>query len=109
MAQDLNRGEIWLYTFAEPDKRRPVLIVTRQALLKLRLHQVTVAPITSTLRGDPSEVALGVDEGLKGPSAVSLMNVQTVARAALKHYVGSVGPEKMRAVCAALRVATGCD
>jgi mRNA interferase MazF len=57
----VNRGEIWLYTFKPPDKRRPVLVLTRQEVIGL-LSTVIVAPITSTIRGAPSEVVVG-EEG----------------------------------------------
>jgi mRNA-degrading endonuclease toxin of MazEF toxin-antitoxin module len=68
-----------------------------------------VAPITSSIRGAPSEVLVGTEEGLKGPSAVNLDHIQTVDKRLLEHYVGSVAPPKMASVCQALRVATGCD
>ena len=73
------------------------------------LHTVMVAPITSTIRGAPSEVLVGVQEGLKRTSAVNVDHVQTVERARLVGYVGRLGPKKMREVCHALVVATGCD
>jgi mRNA interferase MazF len=103
----INRGEIWLYTFNNPDKRRPVLVLTRQEVLGL-LSTVLVAPITSTIRGEPSEVLVGIEEGLKTPSAINLDNVQSVRRHDLAFYVGSVSSEKMSAVCRALAIATGC-
>lgn len=108
MARELNRGEIWRYRFRSPDKRRPVLVLSRQDVIGL-LHTVMVAPITSTIRGAPSEVSVGVHEGLKHESAVNLDHVQTVARARLEAYVGQLGAEKLREVCRALAVATGCD
>ncbi|HUF51519.1 MAG TPA: type II toxin-antitoxin system PemK/MazF family toxin [Longimicrobiales bacterium] len=107
MARGVNRGEIWLYTFKAPDKRRPVLVLTRQEVLGL-LRTAMVAPITSTIRGAPSEVVVGVEEGLKDRSAVNLDHVQTVEQRLLQQYVGSLRPEKMAAVCHALAVATGC-
>jgi mRNA interferase MazF len=107
MAGQVNRGEIWLYTFKPPDKRRPVLVLTRQEVIDL-LTTVMVAPITSTVRGAPSEVLVGIEEGLKSPSAVNLDHVQTVERRQLVHFVGSLRREKMAAVCRALAVATGC-
>ncbi|HXH24522.1 MAG TPA: type II toxin-antitoxin system PemK/MazF family toxin [Vicinamibacterales bacterium] len=108
MARAVNRGEIWTYRFKAPDKRRPVLVLSRQDAIEL-LHTVLVAPVTSTVRGAPSEVVIGVDEGLKRESAVTLDHVQTVERARLVGYVGSLGPDKMRRVCRALAIATGCD
>lgn len=107
VAGRVSRGDIWLYTFKPPDKRRPVLILTRQEVIAL-LSTVMVAPITSTIRGAPSEVVVGVDEGLKRRSAVNLDHVQTVDQRLLRRYVGSLPPDKMKAVCAALAVATGC-
>ena len=108
MAREVNRGEVWRYRFAAPDKIRPVLVLTRQEVIRL-LHTVMVAPITSAIRGTPSEVPIGVPEGLKHESAVNLDHVQTVERSRLVGYVGHLGTEKMREVCRALGVATGCD
>jgi mRNA interferase MazF len=107
MARDVNRGEIWLYTFKAPDKRRPVLVLTRQEVIPM-LHTVMVAPITSAIRGAPSEVLVGIDEGLRGESAVNLDHVQTVERRRLHRFVGSLDGHKMGQVCRALSIAVGC-
>jgi mRNA interferase MazF len=107
MAREVNRGEVWRYRFRVPDKKRPVLVLTRQEVIGL-LHTVMVAPITSTIRGAPSEVIVGVKEGLKHESAVNLDHVQTVERSRLEGYVGALDLEKMREVCRALAVAVGC-
>lgn len=108
MAGRVNRGEIWLFTFKPPDKRRPVLVLTRQEVIGL-LSTVMVAPVTSAIRGAPSEVLVGVEEGLKVSSVVNLDHVQTVERRQLSYYVGSLGREKMQAVCKALAIAVGCS
>lgn len=108
MARPLNRGEIWQYRFKSPDKRRPVLIVSRQEVIPL-LHTVMVAPITSTRRGAPSEVPVGPNHGLKHDSAVNLDHVQTVERTRLVAFVGSLDAAHMRQVCRALAIATGCS
>jgi len=105
---DIARGDIWTYEFRHPDKRRPVLVLSRPEAITV-LHTVLVAPITSTIRGLPSEVLIGTTEGLKHESAVNLDHIQTVERARLSRYVGRVGTEKMRAVCRAIAVATACD
>lgn len=107
MARDINRAEIWMYEFKAPDKVRPVLVLTRQEVIRL-LHTVLVAPITSTLRGAPSEVIVGVDEGLKKDSAVNLDHVQTVAQSKLRRRLGRLSPQQMEQVCAALNIAVGC-
>ena len=108
MARELSRGEIWMIDLPRPDKRRPVLVVSRPSLIGL-LHTVTVAAITSTLRGSPTEVELGVEEGLKQASCVNLCNLFTVEKRRLSRFVGTVDAAKMRAVCRALVIATGCE
>ena len=108
MARRLNRGEIWLLHLPRPDKRRPVLVLSRPSLIGL-LHTVTVAAVTSTLRGSPTEVEVGPEDGLKAPSCVNLGNVFTVPQAELKTFVGTVAPEKMQRVCRALSIACGCE
>jgi mRNA interferase MazF len=108
MARRVARGEIWLLDRPKPDKRRPVLVLSRPSLIRL-LHTVTVASVTSTLRGSPTEVELGLDEGLKQISCVNLCNIFTVSRHDLATFVGTVAPEKMASVCAALAVAVACD
>jgi mRNA interferase MazF len=85
-----------------------VLVISRQEVIAL-LDTVMVAPITSTRRGAPSEVPVGPDEGLKHDSAVNLDHVQTVHRSRLIGFTGAVGAAKMRQVCRALAVATGCS
>jgi mRNA interferase MazF len=107
VARTVSRGEIWQYRFKSADKRRPVLILSRQEVIPL-LHTVMVAPITSTRRGAPSEVPVGVNEGLKHESAVNLDHVQTVERARLVSFVGGLSAPQMRLVCRALALATGC-
>ena len=108
MAREVARGEIWLLDLARPDHRRPVVVMSRPALIDV-LHTVTVAAVTSTVRGGPTEVLVGVEEGLKHPSAVNLASVFTVRKAALRRYVGSLGREKMREVCRAACISIGCD
>ena len=108
MARELNRGEIWLYTFSSPDKKRPVLVLTRQEVIPL-LNTVMVAPITSTIRGLPSEVILGDEVGLLHPSAVNLDNVQVVSQHLLRTFIGSLPEPQMAIVCQALAIAVGCE
>jgi mRNA interferase MazF len=108
MAERIRRAQIWHYTFKQPDKRRPVLVLSRSEVIDL-LHTVMVAPITSTIHGAPSEVIVGIDEGLKRESAINLDHVQTVEKARLSRFVGTLSPQKMAAVCRALSIAVGCD
>jgi mRNA interferase MazF len=108
MARGISRGDIWMYRFKLPDKRRPVLVLTRNEVIGL-LHTVMVAPITTTVRSAPSEVVLGPEDGLKHTSAISLDHVQTVEQARLAQYVATLAPGRMREVCRGLAIATGCD
>jgi mRNA interferase MazF len=108
MAEAIDRGHIHLYTFSPPDKRRPVLVLTRPEVIPL-LSTVMVAPITSRVRGAPSEVLVGQEEGLKTESAVNLDHVQTVDKERLGVWLGTVSEAKMRRVCNALAIAVGCS
>jgi mRNA interferase MazF len=108
MASRINRGEVWQFAFSRPDKRRPVVVLSRNDAIEL-LHTVMVAPVTSTIRGAPSEVIIGINEGLKRDSAVNLDHVQTVDKSMLKHFLGTVSAQKMKEICNALATATGCN
>jgi mRNA interferase MazF len=108
MAGGIARGDVRLYSFSPPDKQRPVVVLTRESSIS-RLSRVTVAPITSSQRGVPSEVTLNEDDGLKGPCAVNLHNLVTVSRENLGKRVAQLSPKRMSEICAALRFSLGCD
>jgi len=72
----MKRGEIRWYKFAKPDKKRPVLILTRDSALEF-LGEVTVAPITSTVRTIPSEVFLSKSDGMQKDCAITLTLTET--------------------------------
>ena len=108
MAGEIARGEIRLYRFSPPDKQRPVVVLTRDTAIP-RLSRVTVAPITSTLRGVPSEVALDEEDGMKGPCGVNLHNLVTVSQHLLGRRLSQLSPHRMNQICAALRFSLGCD
>ena len=107
MARGIKRGDIWMYAFAKPDKKRPVVVISRQSVIPL-LRTVMVAPITSTIHGVPSEVQIGVEHGLKHESAVNLDHVQTVDQSRLSGFIGHLSDDTMSEVCRALAVAAGC-
>ena len=102
------RGEVRLYQFAAPDKKRPALVLTRNSAIAY-LSTVTVAPVTSTIRGVPSEVVLNEEDGMKFPCAVNLHNAVTVSQQRLGKRVAQLSSGRMNEVCAALRFALGCD
>ena len=108
MAGAIARGDVRLYRFARPDKQRPVLVLTRESAIAY-LSAVTVAPITSTIRGVPSEVRLTEADGMKGPCAVNLHNVVTVSKTHLGRRVAVLSAERLREVCGALGFALGCS
>jgi len=108
MASRIDRGDVRLYTFAPPDKKRPVVVLTRESAIAY-LSTVTVAPVTSTIRGVPSEVVLNEDDGMKASCAVNLHNAVTVSQQHLGKRVARLSPSRMSQVCAALRFTLGCD
>jgi mRNA interferase MazF len=107
MAAPLTRGDVRLCRFPAPDKQRPVLVLTRDSAIGL-LSTVTVAPITSTVRGVPSEVILDVEDGMRTRCAVNLHNAVTIAQARLGRRVSSLNTARLDEVCGALRFALGC-
>jgi mRNA interferase MazF len=108
MAPRIARGDVRLYNFAPPDKSRPVVVLTRDSAIAY-LGTVTVAPITSTIRGVPSEVLLNEEDGMKAPCAVNLHNPVTVTQEKLGRRVAQLSPLRMHEICAALRFSLGCD
>ncbi len=108
MAAGLARGDVRLYAFAPPDKRRPVVVLTRDSAIRY-LSTVTVAPVISTIRGVPSEVVLSEDDGMKARCAVNLHRAVTVAQQRLGRRVARLGPQRMDEICAALRFSVGCE
>ena len=100
----MHRGEIRWYRFAQPDKRRPVLILTRDSIIP-SLSEVTVAPLTTRIRNIPSEVALSKEDGRPRECAVNCDHLQTVPRGRLGAPLGSLSTQKMEQVTQAVRFA----
>ncbi len=105
----MKHGEVRWYTFTRPDKKRPVLILTRDSVLEY-LGEVTVAPITSTIREIPSEVFLSKADGMPRECAVNCDHLQTVPKRKIGLLITSLSRTKMadvgRAICFALNI---CD
>jgi mRNA interferase MazF len=93
---------------ARLDKTRPVLVLTRE-LVRPHLNTVTVAPITTTIRGLSTEVPLGVANGLATASVVSCDNVTTIPKAALGEQIGSLLDPQEPALSEAIRAAFDLD
>ncbi len=108
VAVGIMRGDIRMFSFSAPDKTRPVLVLTRDSVIS-QLATVTVAPITSTVRGVASEVVLSEDDGMKGHCVVNLHNTTTVLQRLIGERVSHLSTSRMAQVCAALRFSLGCD
>jgi mRNA interferase MazF len=93
----MTRGEIRWYKFDAPDKRRPVLILTRSSIIEY-LGEVTIAPVTSTVRDIPSEVVLDENDGMPKACAVNCDHIQTVSRGRIGSLITTVSREKMNSV-----------
>lgn len=102
----MRRGEVRWYTFVAPDRRRPVLILTRNSAIPL-LNALTVAPLTTTIRNIPTEVFLGRADGVLADCAVNLDHLQTVPKAQLGALITSLSPDRMDEVQAAVQFALG--
>ncbi len=102
----MNRGEVRWYQFAKPDKRRPVVILTRDSALGF-LGEVTIAPVTSTIREIPTEVILTVADGMPHDCAINLDHVQTVTKGKLGSLITTLSPGKMAELRSALLFALG--
>jgi len=100
----MKRGEIRWYKFHHPDKRRPVLILTRDSILEY-LGEVTIAPVTSTIRDIPSEVALSEDDGMHQDCAVNCDHLQTVTKGKIGQRITMLSTEKMAQVRKAIAFA----
>lgn len=101
------RGEVW-FADVPGDKRRPVLILSRDPMGQI-LHSVICAPITSTIRGLATEVALGSDAGLVHRSVANFDNAFLLARRRLVRRLGRASRAAMDASCIAIATATGCS
>jgi mRNA interferase MazF len=108
MAGRVARGDVRLYSFAPPDKQMPVVVLTRDSAIAY-LSTITVAPITSSIRGVPSEVVLNEEDGMKASCVVNLHNAVAVSQARLGKRVSQLSATRMNEICAALRFSLGCD
>jgi mRNA interferase MazF len=100
----MKRGEIRWYTFASPDKKRPVLILTRDSVQRY-LGEVTIAPITTTVRDIPSEVFLSADIGVPKDCAVNCDHLQTVSTGKVGSLITILPRSKLQEVRQAIRFA----
>lgn len=104
----MRRGEIWWAELPPPAGPRPVLLLSRDEAYMVR-QLITVAPLTTRIRGIPVEVPLGADDGLPKASVANLDSLVTIPKARLQRRITGLGPRKLRAVEEALRFALGMD
>lgn len=105
----MRQGDVYWYSFRAPDKRRPVLILTRDSAIPF-LTGITVAAITTTIRDIPSEVRLSPGrDGMFEDCAVNADNIQTVQKANLGEFITHLSAERMREVRAAVEFSLGFD
>jgi mRNA interferase MazF len=100
------RGEVWLAEIPG-DKRRPVVILTRNSVLP-RLTTILVAPVTTRIRTIPTEVPLGKAQGLPRPCVANFDNMMPLPRGRLVQKVGALGADQLRQTCRAARFAINC-
>jgi mRNA interferase MazF len=103
----MRRGDVRWYKFKSPDKKRPVVILTRNSILDY-LGEVTVAPVTSVIRDIPSEVFLSRHEGMLTDCVVNCDHIQTISKDKIGSLIITLPREKMaelhNAICFALNL-----
>jgi mRNA interferase MazF len=102
----IRRGDIW-WADVPDDKMRPVLVLTRERFVS-RLTSLVVAPLTTTVRGIPTEVRLTTEDGLPRECAANFDNVFTLHRSRFERRITRLTESHMHAVCRAYRFAVGC-
>lgn len=102
----MKRGEIRWYKFTNPDKKRPVLILTRNSIIEY-LNEVTVAPLTRTIRDIPTEVCLTQSDGVPQDCAINCDHLQTVSKGKIGGVITTLSQDKMKELAPAVRFALG--
>lgn len=100
------RGEVW-FADVPGDKRRPVVVLTRDSVLP-RLATILVAPVTTRVRGIPTELGLGQAHGLPRSCVANFDHVAPLPKRVLARYAGRLTPDELRQACAAARFAIDC-
>ncbi len=100
----MKRGEVRWYKFDPPDKRRPVVILTRDSILEY-LGEITVAPVTSTIRDVPTQVPLSEQDGMTRECAINCDHVQTIAKGKIGATITTLSTDKMEEVRQAIAFA----
>ncbi|MBK6517533.1 MAG: type II toxin-antitoxin system PemK/MazF family toxin [Polyangiaceae bacterium] len=104
----MRRGEIRWYVFGQPDKRRPVLVLTRDEVVDT-LNEIIVAPATRTTRGLKTEVPLTVDDGMPLACVLTFDHVALAQRARIGALITTLDPSRWPEVESALLIACGFE
>lgn len=104
----MRRGEVWWAELSPPAGRRPVLLLSRNEAYAVR-ELVMVAPLTTRVRGIPSEVMLGHDDGVPRECVINLDTIATIAKASLRERLTTLSVDKLKAVDKALRFSLGLE
>ena len=104
----MNRGDVCWYTCKAPDKKRPVLILTRESAISV-LNSVTIAPITSTIRSIPTELVLTEQDGVPHTCAANFDNLQTVPKSNIGNRISRLTSRRMKEAAVAVSFALGLD
>ena len=102
----MKRGEVRWYKFTKPDRKRPVVILTRNSIIEF-LGEVTVAPITSVVRNIPSEVFLSINDGMPKDCTINLDHIQTVSKSKIGSLIITLSSGKMLELRCAILFALG--
>lgn len=102
----MRRGEIRWYTFATPDKRRPVRLLTRDAVIG-DLNEIIVVPATRTIRGIATEVVLTTDDGMPAACALNFDHVALARRDRVGSSITNLPPVRWVEAERALLIACG--
>ncbi len=104
----MNRGDVWQLDFGGRAGKRPALILTRQSVIPY-LNKLTVAEITSSGKGYPTEIAIGQKANLPKESYVQVDNIQTVAKDHFVKYIGALDVRTMRTIGQKIILALGLE
>ena len=97
----MTRGEVRWYRFKSPDKKRPVLILTRESIID-SLNEITIAPITTIIRDIPSEVCLSTEDGIPRDCAINCDHIQTVSKAKIGKLITTLSSKRLKEVSRAI-------
>jgi mRNA interferase MazF len=104
----MRRGEVWWAELEPPTGRRPVVLLSRDEAYSVR-SLVIVAPVTTRIRHIPSEVPLGVDDGISQDCVANLDTITTIPKSCLHSRLTTLSPRKLKEIEAAIHFALGLE